>query len=161
MKWTEVCEDQMLQDLPYKIELNEWGNITMSPASNRHGHIQSLITFLITSMKKSGKVLTECSVQTSKGVKVADVAWCSDDFYKINKLDTPYLQAPELCIEIRSPSNTEEEMLEKRDLYFSKGAKEFWICDEDGNLKFYDYKGEIEHSMLFAEFTRKIDIDVY
>ena len=161
MKWGEVCEDKTLQDLPYKVELDKWGNITMTPASNKHGHIQTLIAFLLMDSKKSGKVLTECSVQTSRGVKVADVAWCSDDFYKENRLDTPYLQAPELCVEIKSPSNSEEEMLEKRDLYFSKGAKEFWICDEDGNLKFYDYKGEMQNSMLFVDFTKKIDINAY
>ena len=161
MEWTQVCADKALQDLPYKIELNEWGNITMSPASNKHGHLQTLIAFRLMSMKKAGKVLTECSVQTNKGIKVADVSWCSDAFYKTNKLDTPYLQAPELCIEIKSPSNTDEEMLEKRDLYFSKEGKEFWICDDDGKVKFYDAKGETEHSLLFPEFTNKIEIDAH
>lgn len=34
MKWQEVCEDKALQDLPYKIELNRWGQIVMSPAKN-------------------------------------------------------------------------------------------------------------------------------
>ncbi len=31
MTWEEVCDDPRLQDLPYKIELNQWGNIEMSP----------------------------------------------------------------------------------------------------------------------------------
>ena len=39
MKWDEVCKDTLLQDLPYKVELNEWGNIVLSPASNRHGNL--------------------------------------------------------------------------------------------------------------------------
>lgn len=37
MKWSEVINDKTLQDLPYKIELNEWGHIVMSPVSNLHG----------------------------------------------------------------------------------------------------------------------------
>ncbi len=81
MNWTEVCENKALQDLPFKIELNEWGHITMRPASNKHGHIQVLIVFTLMQQKTAGRVLTECSVQTSQGVKVADVAWGSDDFF--------------------------------------------------------------------------------
>ncbi len=41
MKWDEGCKDTLLQDLPYKIELNEWGNIVLSPAANRHGNLQT------------------------------------------------------------------------------------------------------------------------
>ena len=31
MQWQDVLADKSLQDLPYKIELNEKGNIEMSP----------------------------------------------------------------------------------------------------------------------------------
>ena len=37
MRWTEVCNDPALRSLPYKIELNAWGKIEISPASNRQG----------------------------------------------------------------------------------------------------------------------------
>ena len=30
MQWAEVLRDPSLQDLPYKIELNEWGQVVMS-----------------------------------------------------------------------------------------------------------------------------------
>ena len=35
MQWQEVIAHPSLQDLPFKIELNEYGKIEMSPASNR------------------------------------------------------------------------------------------------------------------------------
>jgi hypothetical protein len=35
MEWIEVLADPVLRDLPYKIELNEYGKIVMSPASNQ------------------------------------------------------------------------------------------------------------------------------
>ena len=38
MNWQEVCDDPHLQDLPYKVELNRFGQILMSPASNEHGY---------------------------------------------------------------------------------------------------------------------------
>lgn len=36
-----------------------------------------------------------------------------------------------------SPSNTDLEMKEKRQLYFEAGAEEVWICQRDGTLTFY------------------------
>jgi hypothetical protein len=40
-RWSELCRDPSLEDLPYKIELNAWGKIEMSPASNRPGRLQA------------------------------------------------------------------------------------------------------------------------
>ena len=39
MQWQEVVNDPSLQDLPYNIEMNEYGKIIMSPASNKHSII--------------------------------------------------------------------------------------------------------------------------
>ena len=41
LRWNEVLRDPSLQDLPYKIELNAWGKVEMSPASHRHGGLQA------------------------------------------------------------------------------------------------------------------------
>ena len=160
MKWPEVCDDKVLQDLPYKIELNEWGQVVMSPASNRHGLVQTIIAFMLMQLKKGGSVLTECSIQTSKGTKVADVVWGSDEFFVANQLDTPYQVSPDVCVEIISPSNTSDEMDEKKDLYFARGAKEVWFCDEEGNVKFYSYSGEIPQSNIFETFPRQVIMEL-
>jgi hypothetical protein len=40
LRWDEVCRDATLRNLPYKIELNAWGKIEMSPANNRHAVLQ-------------------------------------------------------------------------------------------------------------------------
>ena len=63
MKWDEVCKDTLLQDLPYKVELNEWGNIVMSPASNRQGNLQTKIASHLMSHLPGGTALTACSVE--------------------------------------------------------------------------------------------------
>ena len=39
MQWQEVVNEQSLQDLPYNIEMNEYGKIIMSPASNKHSSV--------------------------------------------------------------------------------------------------------------------------
>lgn len=159
MEWIDVCNDPVLQDLPYKIELNERGQIVMSPASNQHGILQMLIGGMLLNVKGKGTVISECSIQTSKGVKVADVAWASRKFMDANGTQTPYKLSPELCVEILSPSNSEEEILEKIDLYLARGAKEVWICNLEGEIKFYNHAGETGRSSLFPAFPDKIDIE--
>ncbi len=158
MKWSEVIAEKNLQDLPYKIELNEWGNIVMSPASNRHSFLQMAIAMLLAAQKSDGHTFNECSVETSQGVKVADVIWGSSDFFSVHQLDTPYPVAPELCIEIMSPSNTMDEMEEKKDLYMERGALEVWICEESGAITFWDIQGKISTSALFPDFPESINV---
>jgi Uma2 family endonuclease len=160
MKWQEVCDDPSLKDLPYKIELNEWGKIIMSPASNRHGILQAALVRALVRSRDDGLVISECSVQTSKGVKVADVAWASAEFMDAQGEVTPYVKAPDLCIEILSPGNSPAEMNERKGLYFSKGAREFWTCDEQGKLVFYDCVDILRKSCLFPDITR-IDTDYH
>lgn len=40
MQWSDVLRNPFLQNLPFKIELNKWGKIEMTPASNQHGIAQ-------------------------------------------------------------------------------------------------------------------------
>ncbi len=161
MQWREVVEHPSLKDLPFKIETNEWGKIMMTPASDAHGVYQMEIAGLLKSLAKEGRVSTECPVQTSRGVRVADVAWRSAPFLKkhgIRKLALP--ESPELVVEIESPSNSAAELEEKRLLYFDVGAREFWLCGEDGKMRFFSPRGELRRSEMFGDFPDHIDIDV-
>lgn len=146
MLWSEVINHPQLKDLPFKIELNRYGKIEMSPASNKHGRLQVFFSVLLERKLKKGVALTECSIQTIEGVKVADVAWCSKAFIKQHGYETPYTQAPELCIEIVSPSNSKEEMLNKVSWYLQAGAKEVWVVWETGIIEYYDVSGQLEQS---------------
>jgi Uma2 family endonuclease len=119
----------------------------MSPASNNHGSLQFETGVKIRDAKNDkGKIITECSIQTSQGVKVADVAWASDSFIEKFGFETPYKRAPEICVEVVSPSNSQGEIIEKIELYLSKGSHEVWIVSEDGKIRYYTYEGEIEES---------------
>jgi Uma2 family endonuclease len=158
MKWQEVLNHPSLQNLPFKIELNEYGKIEMSPASNRHGRIQGRIYSYLEKCGVKGELYLECSIETKKGVKVADVAWGSTSFFEKYGDITPLKLAPEICIEVRSPSNSDAEMTDKIDLYLAKGAKEVWIVDESGNLKIYIHEGMIEQSKLIPTFPKQIKI---
>lgn len=146
MNWDSVIHNPLLQNLPFKIELNKWGNILMSPASNNHGKLQFEIGTLIDRKKNSGKIIMECSIDTNDGVKVADVAWVSDHFIKTHGYETPYRVAPEICVEIISPSNSKAEIEEKIQLYLSKGANEVWTYDTEGVIHYFSSVGELEKS---------------
>lgn len=152
IKWQEVISNPFFRDMPYKIELNKFGQILMSPASNRHGILQNKVARGIENSKKRGTVIIECSVLTSEGVRVADVAWASDEFMAEFGEATPYPKAPEICVEVKSPANSRAEMEEKIRLYLEKGALEVWIVSEAGAVKFFTHTGKIENSKIAAGF---------
>jgi Uma2 family endonuclease len=156
MQWSDVLNDKSLSNLPYKIELNEYGQIVMSPVSNQHGFLQVEIAFFLRS-NKTGKVITECSIDTPKGVKVTDVAWGTNDFFAKNGLATPYQSAPELCVEILSPSNSKQEITEKISLYLQQGAKEVWICNQYGDVSIYGVTGMLPNSEIFPSVPKKFE----
>ncbi|MDR3567981.1 MAG: Uma2 family endonuclease [Syntrophobacteraceae bacterium] len=161
MEWREVVNHPSLKNLPFKIETNEWGKIMMAPASYAHGVYQGRIYGWFERHAGGGMPSTECPVETSKGVRVADVAWAGTAFLKkhgVRKLSLP--ESPEVIVEIESPSNSVAELEEKRQLYFEKGAKEFWLCDEDGHVRFFNPSGELDKSELFGQFPGHIEIKV-
>ncbi len=80
MDWREVIEHPSLKNLPFKIETNEWGQIVMTPATLRHSKYQGLIIEWFHRLGQWGRVFPELGIQTSDGVKVADVAWGSEEF---------------------------------------------------------------------------------
>ena len=148
MQWSDVINDISLRNLPYKIELDEYGRIVMSPASNRHGIQQGKIVRMLAQMLHEGEIATECSIGTHMGVKVADVVWISSGFLERYGDQTPYPQAPELCVEIRSPSNTDKEIEDKIRLYLGYGAQEVWVVSSEGEITLYGPEGKRECSVI-------------
>ena len=158
MNWQEVIESPYLRNLPFKIETNEFGEIIMNPVKIIHSILTGKIASLIKIIQPKGVVMAECAIRTSKGTKVADVAWASMEVIEKIKDETDASIAPEICVEVVSMSNTNKEMVGKRELYFEKGASEVWICDEYGNLKFFNEAGQIEQSIMFPDFPKKISM---
>ena len=133
-RWQAILDDRGLAELPYRIESNAHGQILMTPpASGGHSSRQGRITILLDRLL-GGQTLPECPISTLDGVKAADVGWYSDE--RFNQVDgqSAFEIAPEICVDVLSPSNTESEMHTKRQLYFEAGAEEVWICDLNGRL---------------------------
>ena len=141
-RWDELCRDPSLRNLPYKIELNAWGKVEMSPASVPHAWLQSATLAELKEQLPNGLALTECPVLTSIGVRVPDVVWASADFMRRHHGMSPLPQAPEICVEVLSPSNVEAEIAEKTRAYLAAGAREVWRVAENGSVRFFDRSGE-------------------
>lgn len=160
--WEEIIADPALRDLPYKIETNRYNKIIMSPASAWHGNYEYEIGKLLDRFLPHGKIIQECPVQTAEGVRVADVGWISRERWLPQRRAVSLTVAPEICVEILSPSNCREEMLEKMTLYYAKGTQEMWLCDADGNMEFFTASSaphSVPASQLCPEFPAQIDVD--
>jgi hypothetical protein len=88
-------------------------------------------------------------VQTTNGVKVADVPWASAEFMDSQGDITLYVRAPDTCFEILSAPDAAAEMEEKRRLNFAMGEREVWFCTEQGDLFFFDENAASPTSALF------------
>ena len=109
-------------------------------------------------MMTGGFGLSVCPVQTAGGVKAMDAAWMSQErFDRLSSKESSVHQiAPEICVEVRSPSNSFDEIQEKMRLYFGVGAIECWVCDREGRMSFFDAVGPIPRSKLCPGFPDRV-----
>jgi Uma2 family endonuclease len=155
--WDKILATPEFAAMPYRFETDEHGQIIMSPPpAPSHSRYEALIVGLLLRLAPHGETLTQCPVSTRKGVKATDAGWCSPEVWLKSAGKSCFVQAPEICVEVLSPSNTRSEIEEKRELYFEAGAKEVWICAQDGGMSLFAAAGEIERSALCPDFPPKV-----
>lgn len=155
-RYRALCEDPCLANVPGKIELDLWGRILMSPASNYHGVLQGRLVRRLAAL--GGEALVEASVVTSIGVLVADVAWASAEFMRAHGSETPFNRAPELCVEVASPSNSIKELREKVHAYLAAGAVEVWIVyPQSKRFEYSGSSGALERSSFAVDLSSLFD----
>jgi Uma2 family endonuclease len=156
LTWEDVCSDPTLGNLPFKIELNRFNQIVMSPAHPRHSRLQSKIARILGDLLNDGEAIVELAIETEDNTKVPDVVWASNPTIARHSGETSWLTAPEICVEVLSPANTTEEMDKKRALYFNRGAAEVWLCSWEGNMTFYGTEGPLKASKYCPAFPDTI-----
>ena len=95
-------------------------------------------------------------VSTMDGVRAADVDWYSEERFRLLEGQVAFETAPEICVEVLSPSNRQSEMNLKKELYFDAGAQEVWFCAEDGELTFFAPGGPVLQSGRCPDFPQRI-----
>lgn len=160
-RWEELCADPFLASLDYRIETDHLGQIIMTPpAGYGHGRSQTSISELLKEhLPENGAASVECPISTNGGNKAADVVWISHQRLERSKQGPLLQNAPEICVEVLSPSNTRQEIAEKKRLYFEAGADEVWICAMDGSMEFFlsEAPDTPAKSKLAPEFPTKVD----
>ena len=156
-RWAELLDDRELAKFENRIETDRHGHIVMSPLPTpSHGSYQSEVGHLLRTFLLHGRVLTECPISTADGVKAADVAWASPDCMREMGNRVCFPRAPEICVEVLSPSNTDTEMQEKLRLYIDAGAKEVWVCSQSGAMSFFLAGTAMKASRLCPRFPERV-----
>jgi Uma2 family endonuclease len=136
-------------------ETNGQGQIILNPPIGlAHAKRADRIAVAIRAALPGWQVWPEIGIHTADGVKAPDLAVAAPGFAEATDARGFLVHAPEICVEIMSPSNTLEEMRHKSLLYLAAGAKEAWVCDEAGVLRFYDGTGELSASALVPGMVR-------
>jgi Uma2 family endonuclease len=98
---------------------------------------------------------------------VADVAYVGPERFQQADPEENFSGAPELVIEVLSPSNTAAEIYDKEQICLANGAREFWVVDPDrrqvkvttpdGHTLTWQSGQEIPLPVLSAEAKIKVD----
>lgn len=162
-RWEEVCADPEVAKLEFRIETDAYGTVLMTPPpSFDHSDAQGiLIELLLKHGPNDGRARPEVPISTSAGVRAIDVAWISEKRLADSLSRKVLTVAPEICIEVLSPSNTQSEIDEKKRLHFEAGAEEVWICGLDGTLRVFvkETPDETSPSPLCPELPERIELN--
>jgi Uma2 family endonuclease len=159
-RWNELLADPEIYRIEGRIETDRYGNIILSPPpAPSHGSFQLEVGYLMRTLMREGRVLTECPISTADGVKAADIAWASAECMRELGNRSFFPRSPEICVEVLSPRNTAAEINEKKSLYFDAGAKEVWVCDKHGKIAFFASAGSsLKRSKLCPQFPKKVEL---
>ena len=118
----------------YNYELHHGELVPVPRPKFKHYVLQSWLRDLLRRLAPPGSFVDiEMAFQAvpEYDLRVADVAFLkAERFAKVDH--ESYIQgAPDLIIEILSPSNTAREMYEKEQLCLANGCREFWVFDPD------------------------------
>jgi Uma2 family endonuclease len=118
---------------PFRYELHHGALVKVCHPKTRHHNTQwRLFELLAAQVGSAGFVRTEVAFRPlpEHEVWAADVAFVSKERWKQVDPDDYLRGAPELVIEVLSPSNTAEEMLDKEKTCLEGGCREFWVVNE-------------------------------
>ena len=155
---TAVTGEQLLEmDGMGRVELVKGEIIELMPTGYKHGFIEALIAFFLMSYIREHKLghllIGEAGIYTRRNpdtVRGVDIAFVSNERMSQTQ-STGFLDvAPELIVEIMSPSDRWIDIQEKLAEYFNIGVELVWLVDPQLE-QIHVYRSLDEVSRLTAE----------
>ena len=143
-RWRQILRDGELDELPegYRLELDQYGDLIVSPRpTNRHQVLAALVCDQLREALQGFAVSGELSILTPIGVRAPDGFWTTAPS---RVLEEPVLHAPEICIEVASPSNSASWLARKAAAFLEAGAQEVIVVSVDGTSGRY-FRADGEH----------------
>jgi len=110
----------------------------MSRPNFKHGECQSATSYVLryyAKTNRAGRVVTETGIQTEKDpdtVRGPDVSFWSVERLPLDQEVIGYPPiAPDLCVEVLSPSNRRKQIRQKIKEYLFNGTKAVWVIDPE------------------------------
>lgn len=125
---------QLPETGPFYYELRRGEPVPVTRPKFKHHLIQSRLRDLLKPLAPAG-AFVDCELAfralPEYELRVADVAYLSAERLQQADPEDNIRGAPDLVVEILSPSNTVTEINEKEKLCLENGAREFWVADLD------------------------------
>jgi Uma2 family endonuclease len=155
-KWI-TGEELYIEGAPGRVELVEGEIVSLSPTGHRHGRIELLMAVALETFVQThqlGAVLVgEAGLYTHRDpdtVRGMDVAFISRARLAQVKSESFLDVAPELIVEIMSPSDRWVDVMTKLSEYFAIDVKMVWVV-EPQSQQVYIYRSLTEVTILTAE----------
>ena len=118
---------------PVYHELRNGEVVAVTRPRYKHFSIQRRLRRLLENLTTEGVVDTEFAFRPSPEheISVADVAYVTAERERLIDPEGYLEGAPDLVIEVLSPSNTASEIYYREQLCLENGAREFWVVDSD------------------------------
>jgi len=130
-----VADFERLPDDGNEHELDEGELVVMRPPMLRHGRIQTRVARLLGNFaeeRRLGEVATECGFRLSDDtVRGPDVVFLRQERMALMDLDHYSTVAPDLVVEILSPSVNARQFNRKIGQYLKSGTHTIWVLDPD------------------------------
>jgi len=112
-------------------ELHEGELVELTVPNIIHRDLQIRLLDLLREALPNASVLTEYSFKTPESVRSADVGVTNRERHATARTEGILSGAPDLVVEVLSPSSKVPVLKKLRRVCFQQGCKEFWVVDPD------------------------------
>ncbi len=102
-----------------------------APTPQHQEILMSILAYLLPITTKKGLFTAPIDVMMGDIIVQPDILWVSPDNTQCEMTNRRIIGAPDLIIEILSPSTHKQDRLTKFDIYEAHGVGEYWIVDPD------------------------------